>query len=383
MRSPLWRLLYWLGPWMPGHRFPADVVQRDVQLPRETSGGQDYRPMRIREMKPANGPCRGTYLVAPGLHYLGPDDPRFDRFLRILAHAGYLVWSPFLPDYINLSVAKGVIPDFARALKHLLDHPDRPQNLKPAVFSISFGSLPALRLAADPATKDELGGLILFGGYANITTTLAYALGSRDGHMNMPKSDPLNRPVLFTNLLDCMNIKPELNETIRKSLLSFIHQTWGVEAQKNPDRKLPESYLPIAEKLRDQLPEHLRDAFWLACGLSGDYQSHCEDLLKAHELPSFMDPLPHVSQIRCPVHLFHGRDDDVIPFQESLALEKAMAGDVQVKCHLTGLYNHTEKPSLIGLLQVAPKVPGEINSLVSMLRAMVHVASEPTSSNGL
>ncbi len=57
--------------------------------------------------------------------------------------------------------------------------------------------------------------------------------------------------------------------------------------------------------------------------------------------------------------------------------------EVQVKCHITGLYNHTEKPSLIELLQVAPKVPGEINSLVSMLRAMVHVASEPTSYNGL
>lgn len=333
--------------------------------------------MRIREMKPANGPCRGTYLVAPGLHFLGPDDPRFDRFLRILAHAGYLVWSPFLPDYINLQFAKGVIPDFARAFQDLLNHPGRPQNLKPAVFSISFGCLPALRLAADATAKDALGGLIVFGGYARMKTTLAYALGSRDGELHMPKSDPLNRPLLYSNLVDCMDLKPELDEKIRTSLRTFIHQTWGVEAQKNPLRKSPESYLPIAESLRDALPTHLQNTFWRACGLSDDYIAYCEDLLETHELPSFMDPLPYVRQIRCPVHLFHGRDDDVIPFQESLALEKAMAGQVQAKCHLTGLYNHTERPSALDLLQIAPKVPGELNSLVSMLRAMVNIAAVP------
>ena len=36
-------------------------------------------------------------LIAPGLHYAGADDPRLDRFCRILAAAGHRVIAPFIP----------------------------------------------------------------------------------------------------------------------------------------------------------------------------------------------------------------------------------------------------------------------------------------------
>ena len=61
--------------------------------------------------------------------------------------AGFLVFAPFLPTYLALRVEDSVIEEVERAFEAVLNLPGRPPGA-PGVFSISFGSMPALRLAA-------------------------------------------------------------------------------------------------------------------------------------------------------------------------------------------------------------------------------------------
>lgn len=61
-------LARWLGPW-------AD----SAQAPDVTTFDDDLDGMRVRLYRPRGAP-RSTYLIAPGLHYAGADDPRLDRF---------------------------------------------------------------------------------------------------------------------------------------------------------------------------------------------------------------------------------------------------------------------------------------------------------------
>src|SRR5688572_16899015 len=128
-------LARWLGPWADSKRAP------DVAIVDENVDDLRIRLYRPRGMR--SGDERAAYLIAPGLHYAGPDDVRMDRFCKILAAAGHLVIAPFIPSYLALIPRRAAIEDFER----VFDARSRWTTKKPVVFSISFGSLLAFALA--------------------------------------------------------------------------------------------------------------------------------------------------------------------------------------------------------------------------------------------
>ena len=152
------RLATWLGPWA-GTRTPRSVTRSSIVLD-ETRGTRAYvyRPRHPH----------GVYLVAPGLHYAGPDDPRLDRFCRVLAHGGHVVVAPFLADFLALRIAPATTTDLALGLEHAIAIAEREALDGPAVFSISFGSRPAIELCASEAGM-RVTKLVLFGGFCDST----------------------------------------------------------------------------------------------------------------------------------------------------------------------------------------------------------------------
>src|SRR5262249_46622065 len=137
----------------------------------------------------------GAYLLCPGIHYDGPADARFERFASILAAAGIVVLAPFLPDFLQLRVDPRVVGDLDRAFSALLDANERPRGSKPGLFSISFGSLPVLRVASSMERRDQVGAVMVFGGYADFANAMTFSLEG-------PARDPTNQPVVFMNLID-------------------------------------------------------------------------------------------------------------------------------------------------------------------------------------
>jgi hypothetical protein len=98
-------LARWLGPLTPATEVPAGVRRSRVRVQgkREVFDAWVYQP--------SAGRVRGALLLLPGLHYLGPADPRLDRFNRVLARSGVLVLSPFLPSFARLHVNAALGPD--------------------------------------------------------------------------------------------------------------------------------------------------------------------------------------------------------------------------------------------------------------------------------
>src|SRR6185369_2078976 len=138
-------LLRWLGPWA-GDATPPGVT-RTTRAPRGLEKAYLYAP---RGRAPA-----GAYLVAPGLHFLGPDDPRLDRFCRALAASGLLVLAPFLPDFLRLELSPRTEDHLTAAFDALEREAAVHRIGRPAVFTISFGSMPGLALAARPSHRDR------------------------------------------------------------------------------------------------------------------------------------------------------------------------------------------------------------------------------------
>jgi len=316
-------LARWLGPWASERGAPDAITRDELEVPPSRG-----RPaFRARLFRPAGRRANRGFLLAPGLHYAGPDDPRMDRFCAVLAASGALVVAPAIPDFLALRVTAAAPLDFERALDAA--RPLFPA--RPTLFSISFGSLLALRLAA--ARPGEVARAILFGGYADFAAAVRFCL------TGPAPRDPLNRPVVFINLVDRLAAAHQ-REALVAAWRRYVESTWG-----RPEMKSAERWQPVARAIAGELAAAIRPLFLAGCGAEPGGDADCLAALGEMDL-GFLDPRPSLAAIRCPVDVLHGIDDDVIPYTQAAELARSLP---DARVHLTGLYAHTGR----GRLRVA------------------------------
>jgi pimeloyl-ACP methyl ester carboxylesterase len=347
------RLGRWLGPWSDEQGHPPSTREEIAIEP----------DMRAWVYRPVGRPPLGAVLVVPGLHYLGPSDPRLDRFCRILAFAGNLVLCPFLPDFSRLRVGPDLGPDTGRALDALLALHDRPREVAPGVLSISFGSRPAVEIAA---TRPEVGNLVLFGGFADFREAIRFCIaGAPDpGRAH----DPLNRPVVYLNLLEHLDPAPSDPESFSEACFEYVRQTWG-----KPEMKPKEAFAPVAQALAEELTD--AELFLQATGVAeGGVELGLAALERAGHHFEYLDPEPWLSRVRVPVTVIHGREDDVIPFEHA----ERLASMAPRSRHLvTGIYAHTGRATLAELI---PEAAQEGSAMVQILVQMARTGFIPATS---
>lgn len=352
------RLARWLGPWTAETRRPRGIRRRTVRIPARVQGPTPLEAWVYRR----DAPPQGALLVVPGLHYLGPADPRLDRFLAILADAGLLVMCPFLPEFRRLTVGPSLVEDTVAAFTALRALPDLPPGIRPGAASISFGSYPAIHLATD---EDGPGALVLFGGYASFEDVIRFSL---EGNPDRPH-DPLNRPVVFLNLLPHLPEPPDDPDELRDALVTYTRRTWG-----KPENKERARWEPVARELASRMRDpKARSLFLVATGAEpGGAELATAALELGHEALSHLDPQGALSRVRCPVAIVHGRDDDVIPHTHAQMLFDALKDRVPTRLLLTGMYAHT------GHGVVDPRaLSAELEAMVGILGAFVDAGTHP------
>lgn len=368
------RLLAWLGPW-GGERVPRSVTREEISITRPGDGGaaEPWRhatTMRAYVYTPSGSQPTGAYLVAQGLHFAGPDDPRFDRFCRVLAAGGHLVLAPFLPAYGALIVDPSVGDDLALAFDDLEARARRLRLPPPAVLSISFGSLASAMLATRPTHRDRVGGWLSFGGYRDFGATIRFALTGRYEHEGRPLAaahDPLNAPVVFLNIvqhLDERTLAKDRHAPFAEALREVARRTWG-----NMELKRPGARDPVVDAVAAALPESERDLLRMACGIvPGGEAVFEEGMRRAGSFFDFADPTPLLGSIRAPVTVVHGREDDVIPWIEADKLHAALPKD-RAEVFLTGLYGHTGS--------ALPSPRAAVAEVANLLKILQRMATAP------
>jgi pimeloyl-ACP methyl ester carboxylesterase len=341
------RLAAWLGPWA-GSRAPAGVARARVEL--GAGAAYVYRPRR----------AHAVYLVTPGLHYAGPDDPRLDRFCRVLANAGFVVVAPLLRDFLDLVITERTTRDLAVALDHACSLAEAERLVGPAVFSVSFGSRPAIELCASEAGR-RATALVLFGGFCDFDATVRFAVTGRARHEGtelVVPHDPLNAPVVYLNLLPFLDRQVD-KARLAAALRAMVVRTWG-----RPELKVGRAREGHAASIAATLDARERELFLVACGLEGDPAALLEEgLAGAARAFAWVDPRPHLAKMKPPVVIVHGRDDDVIPWTEADKLASALPPGHPHARILTGLYGHT------GSALPDPR------AVVDELRAMARIVS--------
>ena len=309
--SSLATLARWLGPWADSTKGP-EVERVDGEL----------AGIRTRRYGTPGG---STFLIAPGLHYAGADDPRMDRFCRVLAAAGHRVIAPFIPGYLALMPDAQSIADFRRVAEEL----DEPAT----VFSISFGSLLAFALAAE--RPDIVTRLVIFGGYASFQDTMRFCITGEVA--NSPRTaprDPLNQPVVLMNLLDILDHDRGERAALVAGWMRYVERVWG-----RPEMKRDRAFVAVAEEIAPSVPASVRELFRIGIGVvPGAWELAAPALVQFDDRA--LDPSPYLPRLRGRIDLVHGADDDVIPFEQSHALAAQLV-NAEVAVHVTGLYGHT------------------------------------------
>ncbi len=358
--SAMYLLGRWLGPWTDTHTVPNDVDREEVLVKTLTSNDRPFSAFVYRSANPQRH--IGSLLLVPGLHFLGPLDPRMDRFARILATAGIVVLAPRLPDFTSLVLDKRVFDDTLRAWKTLEALPDRPAG-RPGVFSISFGSLPSLWLASASSAASDVGSLIVFGGYADFEDTMRFYINGRPGAAH----DPLNRPVVFMNLMPFFDNRPDDPAELFAALREYVQATWG-----KPEMKIDGRWQAVARDIAQRVPEHLLPLYFAATGVDRDTQSLVDSAIKrATDSFSWLDPQPLLDRVRCPVDLIHGADDDVIPYEHAFTLARQLPTNLLRGVHVTGLYGHTHKTT--NATQTYRDVPALAKEALTLVRMLVAI----------
>ena len=358
------RLGRWLGPWASNDHAPDVIRERRVVVP--TNAALDS--VEVWRFRPLEAHPRGTWIIAPGLHFAGPADPRFERFAKILAHAGFDVWAPFIPEYLALRITPRAFDHFRMVFDAAQNAPGRAG--KVAVFSISFGSLMAFELAAHPSTREQVASLVVFGGYGHFVDTATFCMTGVVNDTKASAHDPLNLPVLFIHAVDHLVDAPTDREVLVSVWRRYLAATWGIESMKH-DRR----YVVEAERLVDEVPEHLREMFLIGCGVTEGGPRLIDPVLRGPDF-EHLDPGPYFADIQCPVHLFHGVDDDVIPHQQLGVLDASLRPHTQVHTYLTGLYGHTRNDQGTGMGGFSDAF-GELVTMARMLDTLALRGTTP------
>jgi hypothetical protein len=326
---PVAKLIRWLGPWAP--RPPTSASREELSIGPTRLRAVLYRPRR---------PPIAAYLVSPGLHPRGPDDPRMDRLGYVLAEAGFLVLSPFIPDHLAILASAKATDDLMLAFDHVEGLAAREDLGAPSVFSVSFGSNPAITLCGDPRYAHRVRGLYLFGGYADFARMCRFAaLGEWEhgGELIRLPYDPTNPPGGSLNFVEYMGVTAPEQEQLARAWRMMCVRTWNRDELKHVD-----ALRPIALRLAgEELPASLRPLFLQGCGVAPGTREMLLPALAAsvpHRV--YANPGPSMARIRAPAVIAHGRSDTVVCFHEAAQLRAMLPANHPHRYFVTGMFGH-------------------------------------------
>ncbi|MEC9464934.1 MAG: hypothetical protein VX834_04065 [Myxococcota bacterium] len=326
-------LARWLGPWASESRMPGTVRRTELIEPADCPEGE----MRALVYEPMMRPVEGAFLLAPGLHFLGAPHPRFQRFASILAAAGYLVMSPFVPGYSDMQIKADSHRVFLAAFDRLCADARVPHGIKPAVFGISFGSWLVFKLLTDPERRARVAGAVVFGGYGSFHHAAQFAIsGQLNGHVSASR-DIRNTPAVFMHIVDALEKSEPTKSLLTEAWLRYMQETWEQDSMRDL-----QSCLGVAKTISIDLPEECRLLFLIGCGVQPGADKLLREALEELDF-SYLDVRPSFDRILCPIYLMHGRDDDVIPYTEVDVIRSALPKALHCEIFLTGLYGHSKR----------------------------------------
>lgn len=282
---------------------------------------------------PGERPEAGLVLL-PGAAEQGKDDPRLVAFALTLARARFAVLVPDMEGFRSLQVGSRDIGETADAFAWLSARPDLAPGGKCGIAAISYAAGPAVLAALEPRIRDRVRFIVTIGGYHSITNVLTFFTTGwyRDGE--------------------------KWRHMVPNHYGKWVFVLSNIDRLSDPaDRKL---FRAAAERKMEDINAPVDD---LAARLGREGRSLYEFITNSdpRQVPRLMERLPEairrelalldpssrdLAYLAARMVIVHGRDDDIIPAAESLALARAVPAHRRRLFITEGLMHAELKPGL-------------------------------------
>ena len=286
----------------------VDVSEERLEIPWR--GGR----LPARKYLP-HGRRHRPFLLIPGVHASGVDEPRLVGFARELASLGHPVLTAGPPDLARYSISPAATDAIEDAARWLADQRDLAPDGRIGMMGISFAGGLSIVAAGRPSLKDHVASVLSLGGHGDLSRTLRFLCTGEladGGHLA-----PHDYGVVIILLGVADRVVPaDQVDALRHAVLTFL------EASRLDlvDKAESAATFEQARAIEGTLPEPSRT---LMSYVNNRDVEKLGPILLPHVPSISMDPslAPASSPPpSAPVYLLHGTDDNVIPAAESIAL---------------------------------------------------------------
>ena len=308
-----------------------DVVEQSLTIPWR--GGV----LPARRYLPQGAPRR-AFLLVPGVHASGVDEPRLIGFAHNLASMGHPVVTVGPPDLARYTIAPEVTDAIEDAALWLSQQRELAPDGRIGMMGISFAGGLSIVAAGRPALTKRVAVVLSLGGHGELARTLRYLCTGIEGDGNRRPPHDYGVVIILLGVADRV-VPAEQVPALRQAVLTFL------EASRLDlfDKAQSAAEFQRARVLAAALPEPART---LMNYVNDRDVEHLGPILLPHV--AALGGHPALSPARspppsAPVYLLHGSGDNVIPATETIALAKALAErGVETHALVTALITHAE-----------------------------------------
>jgi pimeloyl-ACP methyl ester carboxylesterase len=287
---------------------------------------------------------------------MGRHHPQLVRFAQALASSGAAVLVPEIPEWRRLEMSPRAVAPTIRGCIDRLRSTVGVSSAPLGLIGFSFGA-PQVAIAAGRGDLgEEVGGIVLFGGYCSLERTMTCQLtGEHEwgGLEHQLRPDPFGGWVVASNYLtDVPGFEDA--QVVARALHELASAASGQRIPAWDPR-----HDPLIGQLRESLPERHRALFDLFATPSGRGTGELEESRRmaillaeaCRRMEPLLDPADELTRVGLPTQLIHGRGDRLIPFTEGLRLHQCLPQHARRGVTVTGLFNHTADAEPVGIVQ--------------------------------
>ena len=290
------------------------VHRADLYLPGSLQGCAHASTLAPPQETAGRGKrCPRAALVAvPGAVPLGKDDPRLVAFATTLARAGFAVLAPDIAGYREMRIRPSDAQEIADAFTYLVGRPELAPGGRAGMFAFSYSVGPALLAALQDDIREQVRFVVGVGGYHDLPRAMRFFTTGwfeHEGTWQRITPDDTGKMVLVYSSLDYIR-----NESDREVLDRMVEQR-----RRDPHTDLA----PLASELSAETHAVYALAVNTDPARFAELYARLPEAMRAHL--DQLDLAQHdLGPLQARLMLVHGRNDNLIPFPESLALAGAV-----------------------------------------------------------
>ncbi|MDB6018466.1 MAG: alpha/beta hydrolase [Pedosphaera sp.] len=255
-------------------------------------------------------------LLVPGAAESGKDDPRLVAFAQTLAREQFAVLVPDLTDFRQFNLGPQNIREVADGLTYLASHPDLAPQGRVGAAATSYAVGPIILAASAPELRDKVQFVVGVGGYYDLEKVVAFFTtgyfrnyAKKDSPWQYLEPNTYGKWVFVRSnagRLSSPTDRAMLQEIARRKLEQPDAPVELLAARLGPQGRA--YYELITNKDPNRTPE-------LLANLPAEIKAEFDAINLARQ---------DLSRLKARLILFHGYDDGIVPYTESIALANAV-----------------------------------------------------------